>query len=338
MKIVFFETMPGEEEYFRGSASLPRDCELVFFEDTLRPDTIASAAGADVVCVFVKSAVNKELIDSLAGVKLIITRSTGYDHLDWQYAASKGIRTANVSSYGAHTVAEFAFGLMLMLSRKLYQAYHQLREGMDFTQRELQGFDLNGKTLGVIGTGRIGRNAIAIARGFGMDVLAFDSYPDPAFAQAAKFPYVSLEQLLAKSDIVTIHAPFTPETHHLLGAEQFQQMKKGVLLINTARGEIINTEALIVALKDGTVAGAGLDVLEGERDLASEFELLANDSTHAVDFRQLAADHLLIDLPNVIVTPHVAFNTREAMQEIMRVVAETIGNWATGKDQKYLQP
>ncbi|HUO75402.1 MAG TPA: NAD(P)-dependent oxidoreductase [Candidatus Paceibacterota bacterium] len=336
MKIIFFETMPGEEEYFRGSAALPPGSELEFLIEPLNADTAAQAAGADVVCVFVKSAVDRGVIDTVPGLRLIVTRSTGYDHVDWQYAKSKGIPTANVPSYGAHTVAEFAFGLMLMLSRKLYQASHQLREGMDFTQRSLQGFDLNGKTLGVLGTGRIGKNVIGIAHGFGMEVLAFDAYPDQAFAQTAKFSYVPLEQLLAKSDIVTIHVPYTPETHHLMNAGRFRQLKKGAFLINTARGDIIDTPALITALKDGTVAGAGLDVLEGERELVSEMELLSGDSTHPADFRQLATDALLIDLPNVIVTPHVAFNTREAMHEIMRVVSETIGGWASGKEQKFL--
>lgn len=336
MKIVFFETMPGEEEYFRGSVAIPRDSELVFLTDPLTSDTVGSAAGADVVSVFVKSMVDRAVIDSLTGVRLIVTRSTGYDHIDWQYAKSKAVPTAYVPSYGAHTVAEFAFGLMLTLTRKLYQACHQLREGMDFTQRSLQGFDLNGKTLGVLGTGRIGKNVITIAKGFGMDVLAYDAYPDTPFAESAKFPYVPLEQVLAKSDIVTIHVPFTPETKHLMGAAQFGMMKKGALLINTARGDIVDTTALIAALNDGTLAGAGLDVLEGERALVSELELLAGTSTHPVDFRQLASDHLLIDMPNVIVTPHVAFNTVEAMHEIMRVVADTIGNWAAGKEQKYL--
>ncbi len=336
MKIAFFETMPGEEEYFRGSAALPRDAELVFYDHPLRAETIAEAAGADVVCVFVKTELDNELIDALPDLKLIVTRSTGYDHIDWQYAKSKGIPTANVPSYGAHTVAEFAFGLMLMLSRKLYPAYHQLREGTDFTQRTLQGFDLYGKTLGVIGTGRIGKNVIAIAHGFGMEILAFDAYPDASLAQTATFAYVPLEQLLARSDVVTVHVPATPETHHLMGAVQFGMMKKGALFINTARGDIVDTPALIAALRDGTVGGAGLDVLEGEHALMSEFELLSGESTHPVDFRQLAADHLLIDLPNVVVTPHVAFNTREAMQEIMRVTAEAIGNWASHKEQKFL--
>ncbi|HTP56952.1 MAG TPA: NAD(P)-dependent oxidoreductase, partial [Candidatus Paceibacterota bacterium] len=218
MKIVFFETMPGEEEYFRGSAALPSGSELVFFPDKLGMENLADAAGAGVVSVFVKSELDKELIDALPDLKLIVTRSTGYDHIDWQYAKSKGIPTANVPSYGAHTVAEFAFGLILTLTRKLYQAHHQLREGTDFTQRSLQGFDLFGKTLGVVGTGRIGRNVIGIAHGFGMDVLAFDAYPDETFAQTSKFSYVPLEQLLAKSDIVTVHVPATPETHHLMGA------------------------------------------------------------------------------------------------------------------------
>lgn len=335
MQIVFFETMPGEEEFFRSRGTLPPNCELIFFPEPLTNETASRAHDAVMLSVFVKSSVTREVIDQLPNLKLITTRSTGYDHIDWEYAKSKGIPTANVASYGAHTVAEFAFGLLLMVSRKLYPACHQLREGLDFTQSTLQGFDLNGKILGVVGTGRIGRNVIGIAQGFGLKVLAYDTHPDSAFARSVDITYASLPDLLARSDIVTLHVPYMKETHHLIGTEQFSRMKKGAYLINTARGEIVDTEALVEALRTGVLAGAGLDVLEGERELRDEFELL-HHATHPVDFRTLAANHLLIDLPNVIVTPHIAFNTREAMHEIMATTAQTIRNFVTGTSQKYL--
>lgn len=333
MKIVFFETMPGEREAILPH--LPEGHEVQFVEDALSADTVAQAQGAQAVSIFVKSELHKNLLEQLPDLKLIATRSMGYDHIDVEYAKSKGILVNNVQTYASHPVAEFTFALMLAVMRRIYPAYNQLREGTDFDIRGLGGFNLFGKTLGIVGTGRIGKNVAAIAKGFGMHVIAFDTHPDDAFASTQGVSYVPLDALVSQADVISIHVPYMKETHHLLNAELFANMKKGVVFINTARGEIVDTHALVKALKDGTVWGAGLDVLEEERALKEEADVLIKEKP-GVNYELLTANHILIDMPNVVVTPHIAFETAEAMQEISRVTAETIANFLTGKEQAYL--
>lgn len=333
MKIVFFDVMPGEHEAL--SAHLPSGHDAEFFESPLTEQNAGAARGAQIVSVFVKSELRRQLIDRLPDLKLIATRSMGYDHIDVDYAKSKGIRVNNVSTYASHPVAEFTFALLLCLVRRIYPAYNQLREGMDFDQRGLRGFNLFGKTLGVAGTGRIGKNVVTIAKGFGMDIVAFDAFPDEAFAAAQGFRYVTLDELISQSDVITLHVPYGKDTHHLIGAPQFARMKEGVVLINTARGEVVDTLALVAALTNGTVWGAGLDVLEDERVLVHEADAVAANRPD-VNYELLTANHILIDLPNVIVTPHIAYETVQAMHEIERATAETISNFIEGKEQKYL--
>jgi D-lactate dehydrogenase len=263
--------------------------------------------------VFTGSLVNKNIIDSLPNLKAIVTRSTGFDHIDLVYANSKNIKVCNVPAYGSETVAEFAFALILTLSRKIREATSALKENGDYTvPANVQGFDLSGKTLGVIGTGKIGKNIVHIAHGFGMNVVAYDLYPDSAFAKENNFNYQTLPEVLAQSDIVTMHAPYTKENHHLINKENISLFKKGAYLINTARGELVETEALISGLKNGTIAGAGIDVLEGERAFKK------GDSIP------------MLDLPNVVMTPHVAFDTKEAEMRIMQTTAENIKNFISG--------
>jgi D-lactate dehydrogenase len=333
MKIVVFETMPGEREAI--SAHLPSGHDVQFLEEKLDAATVDRAADADVVSVFVKSEVKRDVLDRLPKLKLIATRSMGFDHIDVEHARGKGIKVGNVTTYASHPVAEFTFALLLCVTRRIYPAYNQLREGTDFNQRGLGGFNLFGKTFGVIGTGRIGRNVIAIGKAFGMEVVAFDTKPDEQFAIEQKFQYVTLDELLTRSDIVTVHVPYMKETHHLINAAAFGKMKKGVIFVNTARGEIVDTHALVAAIRNGTVWGAGLDVLEEERALKEEADVVATDRP-GVDYELLTANHVLIDMPNVVVTPHIAFETAEAMQEISRVTSQTISNFLTGKEQKYL--
>lgn len=333
MHIAFYEIMPGEEAAL--TALLPEGHTAVFYEDKLTEENADTASDADVISVFVKSELRAPLINKLPTLKLIATRSMGYDHIDVEYARSKDIRVVNVTTYASHPVAEFTFALLLTVTRRIYHGYAQLRDGTSFDIRGLKGFNLFGKTLGVAGTGRIGRNVVTIAKGFGMNVLAFDAFPDDAFAAEQGFSYVPLEQLVAESDFISLHVPYNKETHHLLNTEMFGRMKKGVILVNTARGEIIDTHALVAALRDGTVWGAGLDVLEAERQFHEEGAEIAGDA-HGVNYQLLTANHVLIDLPNVIVTPHIAFETTEAMREITRSTAESITNFVAGRDQKYL--
>lgn len=331
MKIAFY----GFEEKDQGAfTNAFPDSETYFFEEKLDAITAQKAKDAEVLCVFVGSEVNKEVIDLLPNLKYIATRSTGYDHIDVGYARSKGIEVSNVPGYGSHTVAEFAFGLMLNLSRKIISANNYIRESSDFNYfLSMEGFDLAGKTLGVIGTGKIGKNMIKMAKGFSMQVLAYDLFPDMEFATANDLKYTDLAGVLSGSDIVTLHAPYTKENHHLINKENIALMKKGAYLINTARGELIDTDALISALKSGQIGGAGLDVMEGEKELKEEIEILTSPSKaeRAQDYKILLEDHILMEMPNVIVTPHIAFYTKEAVAEILKITRENIQSFLSGQ-------
>lgn len=309
MKIGLFGLIAQEDPDFIKN-NLPEHT-IKFYSQCLT-DAYIPEEDFEIISVFVNCKVTKKIIDSMPNLKLIVTRSTGYDHIDIEYAKQKGIVVCNVPSYGSNTVAEFTFGLILSLSRRIPEAVVRLKQGGKFDYNNLCGFDLFGKTLGVIGTGKIGRNVIKIANGFGMKVLGYDAFPDQAFAQEAGFTYVSLENLLEISDIITIHTPYNPQTHHLINKNNITLMKKTAFLVNTARGAIVETESLYEAIKNGKIAGAALDVLEEERNLKDE--------------------EVLIKLPQVIVTPHMAFYTTEAEQAILETTVKNIHGFI---NQKY---
>ncbi|MBU0611850.1 hydroxyacid dehydrogenase [Patescibacteria group bacterium] len=332
MKIVLFEVPKIEQEILTRMVG---DADVSFLEEKLTEENTEKALNAEIISVFINSEINKNIIDALPSLKLIVTRSVGFDHIDVNYCKEKGIKVSNVPAYGSHTVAEFAFALLLNLSRKTYDAYHKLREGADFSIFDLQGFDLFGKTIGVIGVGKIGKNTVKIAKGFGMNVIAYDLYPDLNFAKENNFVYKTLNEVLSESDVISLHAPYTKENHHLINKENISLMKKGVYLINTARGELIDTDALIWGLKEKIIAGAGLDVMEGERELKDEFEILAyaDNAKKIEDYKILLEDRVLIDMPNVIVTPHVAFYSKEAEEGILKTTAENITAFMTGNPQ-----
>jgi D-lactate dehydrogenase len=336
MKATFFEVPEKEQIIF---TNLLAGFEVLFFEEKLSEENVEKALGSAIVSVFVNSVVDKNIIDVLPDLKFIATRSTGFDHIDKEYAASKGIEVSNVPAYGSKTVAEFAFALLLNLSRKIFDADRQLKEEGDFSIFKLQGFDLNEKTIGVIGTGKIGRNSIKIAKGFNMNVLAYDLYPDMAFAKEAGFLYKSLPEVLAESDVLTLHAPYTKENQHLINKENIALMKKGVYLINTARGELVDTDALVWGLKEGIIGGAGLDVLEGERELKEGIEILSDEKKRdkVKDYKTLLEDRVLIEMPNVIVTPHVAFYSKEAEGEIIKTTVENIKSFALGTPENLVK-
>ncbi|MBI4119003.1 MAG: hydroxyacid dehydrogenase [Parcubacteria group bacterium] len=330
MKAAFFEATDKEKEYI--SSNLP-ETENFFVAEKINKDNAATVREAEIISVFVGHDVTAGVMDALPNLRLIATRSTGFDHIDLEHARAKNIAVANVPAYGSRTVAEFTFGLILTLSRKIFSARRQMLENEDFSMEKLEGFDLKGKTLGVVGTGRIGRNVIKIARAFEMNVLAADIKPDENFAAEAGFQYVPLEELLKNSDIVSLHAPYLPETKHLINSGNIQLMKKGSYLINTARGELVETDALLKALTTGQLAGAGLDVLESERQLKEEAELLAYQPGQIKDFQTLSEDHILINMPQVIVTPHIAFCTREAREEIIKTTVENIKSFLAATPQ-----
>lgn len=242
----------------------------------------------------------------------------------------------NVPFYGECTVAEHVFGLLLTISHNLTKAINRTRRG-DFTMQGLRGFDLLGKTIGIVGTGRIGQCVIRIAKGFGMDILAYDVNPQEDFAFTMGFRYVDLNKLLSRSDIITLHVPAIKETYHLISHKEFAVMKKGVVLINTARGCIIDTHALLNALAEGKVAAVGLDVLPEEPVIREEAELLRSVFQKKHNLEEILAGHVLLRLRNVYITPHSAFNTKEAIQRILDTTVENITAFALGRPQNIVR-
>lgn len=337
MHLGIFAAKPWEKEYleqqFEGSGFA-----LTFFEHELDADHLPKERSFDAVSVFVGSRVDQAVLDALPDLRIIATRSTGYDHIDFAACAARGIIVSNVPAYGENTVAEMTFALLLALSRRIYESYERVREDGNFSQEGLKGFDLQGKTLGVVGTGRIGRHVIRIAKGFEMEVLATDPHPDAAFAKEAGFTYMALEELLVASDIVSLHVPYLPATHHLLNEERIGMMRRGAILINTARGAIVETEALVKALESGQLGGAGLDVLEEEGVIGDELEFLVSGRTDGHDLKTVLANHALMHMPNVIVTPHNAFNTAEALTRILETTAANLKTFLAGKPENTVQP
>ena len=320
MKIVYVLPYEGEVEIVSAGVS---GGEVLAVDDVARVEPSVRGE-VEILSVFVDYQVTAEVLDIFPNLKMISTRSVGYDHIDMATAAKRGIVVCRVPHYGTRTVAEYAIALIFALSRNAFKAYTDMKKNASITNfSSYEGFDLAGKTLGVVGTGAIGRNVCLIARGLGLKVLAYDVSPDEAFAKENNLQYTTLEETLKAADIVTLHIPLIPPTKHLINEEKLRLMKPGSYLINTARGEIVDTKALVQVLEEGHLAGAGLDVLEGERGLREEAELLSasgpgakSAKTNAELWQTLVADHALLDMPNVIVTPHIAFNTVEAKREI----------------------
>jgi len=289
------------------------------------------AENVTVLSPFISSPVTGAELDRLPALRLIATRSTGFDHIDLAAARARGITVCNVPVYGDNTVAEHTFALILSLSRKLRETYERVRRD-EFNLVDLEGFDLRGKTLGVIGTGHIGLRVIQIARGFSMRVLAHDPHEQPLLADVMGFSYAELPTLLSDSDIVSLHAPLLPATHHLIDGEALSRMKPGALLINTARGGLVDTDALLAALRAGHLGGAGLDVLEHESLLLDEDQsragLLDVDA-----MRVTVANHQLLGRDNVIFTPHLGFNSREANERILHTTVDNLRAFQAGQPE-----
>ncbi|MCM2339451.1 MAG: phosphoglycerate dehydrogenase [Burkholderiales bacterium] len=310
MKIAFFYK---SEEVKKILENRLLEHEIVFFEEKLTIENVNKVKDFEAISIFVDSEINKNIIDNLPNLKFIATRSTGFDHIDCEYASRKGIKVSNVPVYGSSTVAEFTFALLLNLSRKINEANKQLKEGGNFEiDPNLEGFDLDGKILGVIGTGKIGKNVIRIAKAFNMKVLAYDVCHDDVFAKENDFLYKTFEEVITNSDVITLHAPCTKDNHHLINKESILKMKRGVYIINTARGELIDLEALLFGIDEGIVGGVGLDVIEGERNFKKGDKLS------------------LFNKKNVVITPHVAFYSREAVERIANTTIENIKAFISG--------
>lgn len=327
MKIAFFELEPWEEEYLRKRIN---GHSVKFFKGHLDAASVVKARGFDCICTFIYSKIDKKILSHLQKLKLLVTMSTGYDHIDIKECKKRGVTVCNVPEYGSNTVAEHTFALMLALSRNIVESVERTRRG-NFSLDGLRGFDLNGKTLGVVGVGRIGRNVIKMAKAFNMNVLANDCHPKKGLAKELGFAYATLPQLLAKADIITLHAPLNKETYHLINKHNIKRLKKGVVLINTARGGLVETETLLEALKKGIISYAGLDVLEEECFIKEEKQLLSDIFKKECDIKTALEQHVLLTQDNVIITPHNAFNSVEALQRILDTTVKNIYAFARKK-------
>ena len=317
MRIAFFDAksydMPGFNHYTQDSG-----IEIKYFETHLNEDTVSLAAGFDGVCVFVNDIVNEKVVNRLyeMGVKVIALRCAGFNNVDTKACFGK-IHVYRVPAYSPYAVAEHAMAMLLTVNRKTHKAYNRTRE-FNFSLAGLSGFDLHGKTVGVIGTGKIGRIFADICRGFGMNILAYDKFPIPN----SGLNYVELDELFRKSDIISLHCPLTEETHHIINDDAVEIMKPGVVIVNTSRGGLIDTETLINGIKVGIVGAACLDVYEEEGDLFYE-----DFSGHVIQDDKLVR---LIAMPNVLVTSHQAFLTNEALDNIASTTVDNLKRFFAG--------
>src|SRR3954463_4748983 len=322
MLTVVFDTKAYDREGLER-AGVGLDIEWRFMEFRLKTETALAAQGAAAVCTFVNDAVDAACLEALAklGVKHVALRCAGFNSVDLNAAKSLGISVTRVPAYSPYAVAEHAVALLLALNRKIPRANNRVRDA-NFSLNGLVGFDLHGKTAGIVGTGKIGRIAAQILRGFGMRVLAFDVYPSPEWAQQHGIEYTDAKTLARECEVISLHTPLTPETHHIIRRETLELMKPGVILINVSRGALIDTKALIEALKSGHLAGVGLDVYEEEEGVF--FEDLSGKVLQDDDLARL------LTFPNVLITAHQAFLTREALAEIARVTVTNLRAFAAG--------
>lgn len=327
LNIAFFEVEPWEKEYLEKNL---KSFNLNFYAEKFSAKNLKEATKANVISTFIYSQVDKKSIEALKNLKYITTRSTGFDHIDLKACQRKNILASNVPTYGENTVAEHTFALILALSRKIYPSLERTKKG-DFSLDLLRGFDLKGKTLGVVGVGNIGRHVIRMARGFDMEVIAFDLYPDKKFAKDLAFKYATLDEVFKKSDIVTLHVPYNKATHHLIDQASLKKFKPGCYLINTSRGGICDTSALLKGLHKNIFAGLALDTLEEESFIKEERELLSSVFKKDHNSKTVLENHILLNQPNVIITPHNAFNSQEALQRILDTTIENIKAFAGGK-------
>ncbi|MBI3379692.1 hydroxyacid dehydrogenase [Candidatus Gottesmanbacteria bacterium] len=329
-KIVFFELEKWEEEYIRKV--FPTNNNFIYRSDNLTENNIAEVSDTNILSTFIYSTLNQQLLSKLPKLRFIATRSTGFDHIDISYCKKNNVTVSNVPTYGIETIAEHTFALILAFSRKIIPSIEQTKRG-DFSLDRLRGFELAGKTLGIIGFGHIGKRVVQLAKTFQMKIIVHTQHPDENIAQQWGIQFIDLTTLLQTSDIVSIHAPLTSTTKHLLNKTNILNMKKGAFLINTARGAIVETEAIVLALEKGILSGVGLDVLEEECIMKEERELLTKEFLQTCDLKTQLLNHVLLTKENVFITPHNAFNSHEALKQILDVTIENIKGFLDGKPQ-----
>jgi len=328
MRVAFFEVSKWEEEYLSERLKKHR---LTFFTEALDRKNIEKIKDCEAISVFIYSKISRDVLDKLSKLKLIATRSTGFDHIDVEECRKRGINVTHVPFYGENTVAEHTFGLILALSRNIHKSYiRTLRD--DFSIENLTGFDLKGKTIGIIGGGNIGRHVARIAKGFQMNALVYDIQRKRGLAKSTGFQYAELDELIKNSDIISLHVPHNKFTHHLINKEKLNLFKKGAILINTSRGEVVDTNALFSALNKGILGGVGLDVIEGEELIKEEKQLLCEEGNEE-KWREIVRNHKIFRMDNVVFTPHNAFNSREALTRILDTTIDNINS----ENQKFVK-
>lgn len=328
--ISFFELEKWEEKYFQDKLGKTKSLSLNFLAKPLSVAVLKKIKDVNILAVFIYSKIDKKILDQLPSLKFITTMSTGFDHIDLATCRAKGIKVSNVPYYGENTVAEHTLALILALARRLPESIERIKTG-DFSLKGLCGFDLKGKTIGIIGLGHIGEHVARMAKGFEMRILAYDPKKNIALAKKLKIKYVALNYLLKNSDIISLHTPYNKKTHHLINKGNIKIIKPGAYLINTARGGLVETEAIIIALKKNILAGAGLDVLEEECFIKEEKELLSKPFQEKCNLKTVLQNHFLIQDPRVLVTPHNAFNSEEALIRILDTTIDNIKSYLIGK-------
>lgn len=321
-KVVFLDIKPFEEEYIKKH--MPDNLECEMYSQRLEDIDKDKLKDIEIISIFTSSSANEESLKKLTSLKMLNTRSTGVDHINLDYCKKNKIITTNVPAYGQQAVSEYAFALMGNLIRKITLSYNDMKSG-NFDPNRYIGTTLSDKTLGIIGTGNIGCHTAQIANGYGMKILAFDPKPKQELIEKYNLNYVSIEELYKNSDIITLHCPYTEKNHHMIDSEAINKMKQGVCIINTARGELIDTKALLEGLKSRKILGAALDVLESEKIITKkEKYTLETDQINKQDLANTLINSELIDMENVIVTPHCAYETVEAVHEILDVTIKNI--------------
>ena len=328
-KIVIYDATDQEKQDLK---TLGEAHDLQFVSESLGPANVVKEA--EVISVFVSSKVKKETLDKMPNLKLIACRSTGFNNIDLSAAKEKAVCVSTVPTYGEHTVAEYTFALLLALTRKLFDANEQVEQGQ-INANTIHGTDLHGKTIGIVGLGRIGQNVAKIAKAFGMKVTAYDIKSNKEVAGQIGIEFLDLDALLQQSHVISLHVPATPETTHMINEARLSQMKRGTYLINTARGELVDTVALVGALQSGQLAGAALDVIEDEKlmDMDEEELILRKDRMPRASLEHAVAIDVLQKMFNVIITAHNAYNTNEAIQRINKTTKENIEKFLKGSPQ-----
>lgn len=332
-KILFYDVRENEIEYLKNFCNKKyggKGWEFISEPLDDKSQITEPRQCAEVISCFTFSRVTADILKQFPNLKLIALRCVGFDHIDIDYCKKHNIAVLNSAGYGNTTVAEFAFGLILDVMRKIARSYMNLKN--EHLDRDLYtGFELKGKNIGIIGTGAIGTEVIRIANGLGMNILAYDTYPKKALVENYKVDYVDLDNLLKNSDIISLHAPLTEDNFHLINEEKFKLMKQNAVIVNTARGELIDTKALYEALSENRIFGAGLDVLEAENILTKPEKAWDFDYLTDEHIKQTLINERLLKLHNIVVTPHIAYNTKEAEDRILNITTNNINSFLEGK-------